>query len=359
MATLQDTKMQNWRIRSAELYKNEFAANLYGAMDFFIRQNDVPGAIVSPELRQRALGSIGNTIQVPVLKRNTTATVGTTRSCTNTNNETDSALVSLNWTTVTDGFTIVPNRYMNNDITEQQHFDANMMDMLRRIATKIDQLCLAALSTNKTSVIGDTLNYTFSSSTVSAAWTDRFDLLGDLNAMQISNKFYSGLNIIGNMGMLNIFNKLAEHDVYNAVNKRYEYADKNLYLTHQLSNASQKYGTFYCVPDGQVGILSRVSRPEYRGDSANEHSWGMTTLPYMGGLTFGTHFYTTVGDMTTITGNDDQVCDFAEHYTFSIDVALMTAYSSAAGTYGTPIIFGNVATGENGVTNVNVLSMPS
>lgn len=348
MATLQETKMQAWRIRNANLYRNEFEQKLYGALDFYLQQTEF-GGLASPELRQRVLGSTGNTIQVPVLKSNTAAEVGSERSCVNPNNETDSTLVGLTFVTLVDGFTIVPNRYMNNDITEKQHFDANMMDMVRRLAIELDKLCLANLNDNKTAVIGDPLNYTVSGQTVNAKWGDRMDVIGDLNAMMVSNAQYGRINLVGNMGSLNLLNKLAEHDIYNAVNKRYEYADKTLWLTHQLANAEGKYATMFAVPDGQVALLSRVSRAEYRGSRANEHAWGTTTLPFMGGLTFGTHFYTTVGDQSTLTGEGDMICDYAEHYTFSIDVAFLNSYVQDAATMATPIIKLDMENGENGV----------
>lgn len=359
MANLQATKMQNWRVRSNGLYKNEFSQMLYGAMDFFVYSNSRPGAIVSPELLNRALGSTGNTIQVPVLKTNTSAEVGSSRVCAGVNNDLDSALVGLSWTTISDGFVNVPNRFMNNDIAEQQYFDAAMRAVCLRMATKIDQLALAALGTDKTALMNSTLNYTFSSSTLKAKWNDRFDLIGDLNSMMIANGFYDRLNIVGNMGMLNIFNKLAEHDTYNAVNKRYEYADKNLWLTHQLANPSTSpatYATFYCVPEGQVAILLRVARPEYRGSSSGEHVWGTTELPLMNGITVGTHYFETQGDMTSYTSESDMTCDYAEHYNFAVDVAFLTAYNSQAASKPSPIVYGTVETGDNGVTNVKVVA---
>ena len=343
MSKLQDTRMLDWRLRSANLYNQEFEQKLYGALNLFLSEAGKPGAIVTDEVRQKAVASMGNTIKIPVLKNNADAVVGSERSCTNVNNETDSALVSLTWQTITDGFNMYPTRYMSNDITYQQHFDANMAAMLRRIAIKLDQLCLANLATNKTTVLNDTLNYTFSAGMLSAAFTDRMDIIGDLNAMLLSINQYGNINIVGNMGVLNTFNKLAEHDTYNAVNKRFEYADKTLFLTNQLANGSGQYATMYAVADNQVDILSRVSRAEASHVEANEHTFGETFLPMMGNLKFGTHFYTTVGDVTTETGESDMVCEPTEHYGFAIDVALVNAYASAPATTGTGILAAQIA----------------
>lgn len=358
MATLQQTKYQNWRIQSQGLYKNEFERGMYGALDFFVSQNSVANAIVSPELLRRALGSIGNTIQIPVLKTNADATVGNARTCVAPDNGVDSALVNLTWVTLTDGFIIVPNFDMSNEIKYDQLLRANMLDMCRRLAAAINTLCEQKLESDKTTIVTDPLNYTVTGGVVEAAWNDRDYLMGDLGAMQMANGFFGGLNLIGNAGTLNIVRRLYEQGTYNDRNKSWQYADKSLFVTG-LTNAASQYATFFAVPDGQVAILSRVSRPEYRGDNVNEHSWGTTELPFMRGITFGTHFYRTVGDMSQLTGNADQVCDYADHYQFSVDIALLTAYNSRPTTAPSPVLKGQIASGSNAAMDVNVVSMPA
>ena len=348
MAMLQATKMLEWRRNSSTIYKDEFKYGMYGALNFFLAQNHVAGSIVSDELRNSARVSMGNTLKIPVLKRNTTATVATTRSCTVPANEVDSALVTPEWQTVADGFVIYRDRYNSNDVKYNADFNAKMRDMLRRIALKLDQLCVANLELFKTAAINDPLNYTFSSSLLAAKWNDRMDIMGDLIAMMASNNYFGRINLVGNAGVMNLLNKLMEHGTYNDVNKAYEYLDKMLWLTSNVSNASNKYCTGYAIPDGHVGIIEKLPRTCLAGEEANGHVWGKTTLPLMGDLQFGTHFYSTVGDYSTETGESDMICDIADYYGFELNFALLNSYRSVVAD-PTPVIKWNIATGDNGV----------
>jgi hypothetical protein len=104
------TRVQNWRIENPELDRNMFRPCEYGALDFFIEQTNAPNSIISPNLRDRALASIGNTVQVPVINYDENVQVSNVRSCVIADNENTSALVTLVWTTYAIGFTMVPGR---------------------------------------------------------------------------------------------------------------------------------------------------------------------------------------------------------------------------------------------------------
>ena len=351
MAELTATRMLEWRRNSQKLYANEFRMSKYGAIQLYLdaaRRN----ALVDSDVRREALGSTGNTIKIQVMKDNATAQVGTERSCTPVNNRTDSALVPVTFTSLTDGFTMYPNEYDNNDVKYQQHFEANMISMTKRLLKKLDQLALANLEANKTQVLPNTLGYAFGSNkTVAATWDDRMDLLGDLNAMLAGMNFDGDIRMVGNMGIMSLLNKLAEHGKYNDVNKAMEYMDKEFFATNQLSE-SGTFGALYAVAGNQVDILSRVSRAEYHGSRADNHIFGTTTLPMLEGLTFGTHFIESVGDQSTPTGNGDMICDIKHEYGFAVDIAFVNAYESDAATNGTGILKATIANGLRGVQTV-------
>ena len=105
------TRVQNWRIENPELDRNMFRPCEYGALDFFIEQTNAPNSIISPNLRDRALVSIGNTVQVPVINYDENVQVSNVRSCVIADNENTSALVTLVWATYAIGFTMVPAAY--------------------------------------------------------------------------------------------------------------------------------------------------------------------------------------------------------------------------------------------------------
>lgn len=147
------TRVQNWRIENPELDRNMFRPCEYGALDFFIEQTNAPNSIISPNLRDRALVSIGNTVQVPVINYDENVQVSNVRSCVIADNENTSALVTLVWATYAIGFTMVPAAYSNNEISYQHDFMRKMEKTTRALADALDKGAVAALEANKTQVL--------------------------------------------------------------------------------------------------------------------------------------------------------------------------------------------------------------
>ena len=333
------TRLQNWRIENPELDRNMFRPLEYGALDFFIEQTDAPNSIINANLRDRAFASIGNTVQVPVINYDGDVTVSNVRSCTIADDENTSELYTVVWTTYSVGFTMVPTLYMNNEIDYQHDFQRKMEKICRALATTLDSAAIAALEAAKTQVFKDTLQYQVSSNVINVPTQMASEILGDLNPIMRANAYPETIHLIGNAGVDSLIRKLAQHGVYNDVNKRMEYDNKILHYTTQLANASQKIGTLYAVADGNVGILTRVDREALRRASANFHEWDVVRLPFID-LPVGSHYYTAVGDQSAIAGDAsaDMVCNVKEYFGFSVDVAYIIAYNSDAEHVANPII---------------------
>ena len=333
------TRLQNWRISNPELDRNMFRPLEYGALDFFVEQTDAPNSIISANLRDRAFASIGNTVEVPVINYDGDVTVSNVRTCTIADDEITSALYTVVWTTYSVGFTMVPAAYMNNEIDYQHDFERKMEKICRALATTLDGAAIAALEAAKTQVFKDTLQYQVSSNVINVPTQMASEILGDLNPIMRANAYPETIHLIGNAGVDSLIRKLAQHGVYNDVNKRMEYDNKILHYTTQLANASQKIGTLFAVADGNVGVLTRVDREALLGTRANFHEWDVVRLPFID-LPVGSHYYTSVGDQSSIMGDAtaDLTCAKKEYFGFSVDVAFIIAYNSAPETVANPII---------------------
>ena len=338
------TRLQNWRIENPELDRNMARQLEYGALDFFIEQTDAPNSIISPNLRNRAFASIGNTVQVPVINYDGDVTVSNVRTCTISDDENTSALYTVVWTTYSVGFTMVPTLYMNNEIDYQHDFQRKMEKICRALATTLDGAAISALEAAKTQVFKDSLQYSVSSNVINVPTQMASEILGDLNPIMRANAYPEMIHIIGNAGVDSLIRKLAQHGVYNDVNKRMEYDNKVLHYTTQLANASEKIGTLYAVADGNVGVLTRVDREALRRASANFHEWDVVRLPFID-LPVGSHYYTAVGDQSSIAGDAsaDMTCNVKEYFGFSVDVAFIIAYNSAPETVANPIVKAQIA----------------
>lgn len=261
------------------------------------------------------------------------------RSCVIADDENTSALVAVVWATHAIGFTMVPAAYMNNEISYEHDFFRKMERTCRALADKLDLEAVAALEANKTQFFKTLLNYTETGSAIQVPTQMATEILGDINPIMRANCYPECIHLIANAGVDSLIRKLAQHGVYNDVNKRMEYDNKVLHYTNNVTDESGKMGTMFAVADGNVGILTRVDREALRRTRANCHEWDVVRLPYID-LPVGSHYYTVVGDQSTIMGDatTDLTCAVKEHFGFSVDVAYIVAYNSDPNTVANPII---------------------
>lgn len=338
------TRLQNWRISNPELDRNMFRPSEYGALDFFIEQTNAANSIISANLRDRAFASMGNTVQVPVLNYDSDVQVSNVRSCVIGDDENTSALYTIVWATYSVGFTMVPTMYMNNEIDYQHDFERKMQKICRALADKLDEDAIATLEAQKTQVFGDLLQYQQVGNSLQVPNQMATEILGDLNPMMRANDFPETIHVIGNAGVDSLIRKLAQHGIYNDVNKRMEYDNKIIHYTNNIANESNIYGTLYAVADGNVGVLTRVDREALRRARANFHEWDVVRLPFID-LPVGSHYYTSVGDQSAIAGDAtaDLTCAVKEFFGFSVDVAFIVAYNSNPESVSNPIIKAEIA----------------
>ena len=333
------TRVQNWRVQNPQFDRNMTRPAEYGALDFFIAQTQAANSILPPDVRDKAFASIGNTVQIPVINYDGDVTVSNVRSCVIEDSENTSALYTVVFATYAVGFTMVPSAYLNNEISYDHDFMRKIEKVTRALAQSLDTAAVAALSAQKTQVFKDLLYYTQTGNSIQVPWDLRTEILGDIDAIQRANKFPSQNHIIGNAGIDAMIKKLAQSGIYNEVNKQMEYANKVIHYTNNVTNETGKYGSFYAVEDGNVGILTRVDREALRRASANSHEWDVVRLPYID-LPVGSHYYTAVGDQSAIAGaaTADLTCAVKEYFGFSLDVAFVVAYNSDPTTIANPII---------------------
>lgn len=338
------TRLQNWRVENPEFDSNMTRPCEYGALDFFIEQTNAPTSIISQNLRDRAFASIGNTVQIPVINYDGDVQVYNVRSCVIPDDENTSALYTIVWATYAVGFTMTPAAYMNNEITYEHDFFRKLEKITRALADTLDKGAIAALEANKTQVFKDLLNYTKQGNVIEVPTQMATEILGDINPIMRANCYPEMIHIIGNAGVDSLVRKLAQHGVYNDVNKRMEYDNKVLHYTNNVLNEASKNGTFFAVADGNVGVLTRVDREALRGTKANFHEWDVVRLPLID-LPVGSHYYTAVGDQSSIMGaaTEDLTCAVKEYFGFSVDVAFLVAYNSDAATVANPIIKAEIA----------------
>lgn len=348
------TRIQNIRSNS-NLDKYEYRPSRYGALDAFIQQSNDPTGILTPELKEKARTSIGSVLETPVIDYDNDITIGSTRSLTIADSENTSKMVQIEFSTYAFGFTIAPAMYMNNEIGIQKDFETKLMKYIYKLAQKLDQDALTKLAASKTQVINNPLLYDTTGNTINAKWTERENIFGDLDPIMAANDFFGQLHIVGDAGVESIMRKLAQHGLYNDVNKQNEFGDKIVHLTNNMALEKNKYAQGYVINSGSLGFMTRFERDCLLGTvSGDGHEWGIATLPLLN-IPCGTYFYDSVGNYSTIAGDatTDMTRTRKEHYGFAVDIAFLTPYNSGATTMASPIIGFNISN-ENALYAVPV-----
>lgn len=338
------TRIQNIRSTS-NIDKNEYRASRYGALNAFMVQSNDPTGILTPELKKKARTSIGNILEIPVIDYDADISIGNQRTLTIADSENTSRMVQITFATYAWGFTITPAMYMNNEIGIQRDFETKMMKYIYKLAQKLDETALAKLASEKTKIIKNPLLYDKTGNAINAKWTERENVFGDLSVIMGANDFYGQLHIVGDPGVESIMRKLAQHGLYNDVNKQNEFAGKIVHLTNHIAATEGKYAQGYAVMGGSLGMLTRFERDALLGTvSGDGHEWGIATLPLLG-IPCGTYFYDSVGNYSAIAGaaTTDMDRTRKEHYGFAVDIAFLTAYNSDPDTLAGPILAFNVS----------------
>lgn len=334
-----DTRLQDMRVKSNNFDSNENRGSEYGALEVFLNQTKMAGGIATAELVKKAQRSVGSSLQIPVFK-NKEVTIGNQRSITIAADENTTALYTVTFETWTYGFHMYPTSYHNNEFKYQEDWEEKVNAFIVKLGKTLDTACLAKLSAAKSQVITDPLNYTVTANTIVAPWAQRDNLMGDIDPIMNSNDHYGQLHVVGNMGVKSVLNKLAQSDIYNAVNKRNEYAGKVFYFTNRLGNGVGEFANMYAIQEGSLAALPRFSREELVNAKMQDGTeWGIGTLPELN-IPIGTFYQEAKGDYSAVAGaaTADMKASYRHEYGFAIDFAFVTPYNSDLTTIANPIV---------------------
>lgn len=383
------TRIQNVLAQS-NVDKYEYRASRYGALSAFMSQSNDPGGILTDDIKEKARTSTGKSLLTTVIDYDGGISISHDRPLVITDSENTSRHLQINFATYSFGFTIAPAMYMNNEIGIQRDFQTKLMKYVYKLAQVLDEAALAAIAAGKTTVINNSLLYDKTGNIINAKWTERENILGDLEVIMGANDFYAPLDIVGDAGIESVVKKLAQHGLYNDVNKANEYAGKTFHFTNNIAKGayatssaagaafvnastwkgqptnskqandesyaaatalpavtagSNLYARGYAISKGSLGMLTRFERDCLLGTvSGDGHEWGIATLPLLG-LPVGTYFYDSVGDFSGIggAGTADMVRTRKEHYGFAVDIAFVTAYNSDPTHNASPILSFNIS----------------
>ena len=320
--------------KSPRLDDMENRMRKFGAWELAKTLTNAPDSPVSAEARAAFEENTTQTDKIPVFTK-VIPEAGSSRICSATANDGETAMVTPQWQTVSTSFTVLRHRQNNNLITTEEEMAQKLQAAVESLLTSLNSKVISAMDTNKNQVYNDSLDYTITSNVVAATADQSHQLFGDVIAMEQANDFdLEKVYCLGGAGMMSIFNDLRKHGAGNDQNDALELGNIS-YIFDRSVTAANKYAAAYFVPSGSFCVLVRFSPEEYAGDNVNNEEFGITTLPGVGRV--GYHYKSDVGDHTSLkAGTGD--CSIQDQYIFNMEIAIVHAYNSAIASNPSPII---------------------
>lgn len=324
------------------LDRDEHRRIQHGLLQSAIDQTNSTNSIIDNDLKEKARRSEGLTLEIPVLQRGN-ITVKNVRSCVISGGRTTSDLVLVTWKTLVADIEIVPSYYENNMIKQEADMAKQLNDVTNAFIRDIEETLEATLDAKKTQVYRSSIvtnKYTLVGGAIQVKESQQKYFFNDVQAINFADDFYDpNTVVIANSNVMPMVSWYVHQGEANYENTKFQFAGKNFYFSNAIENEDDVLGTGYIMPNGTLGILSRVNIDARKGHKAGDGTeWAEDTIP---GFPF------TVGIMKKsicadraeydATGTEHLTATMVEYWQISVDYAVLTPYESAPTTQPTAI----------------------
>ena len=304
-----------------------------------------PESTITPDVIATAKGSMGNTLQIPVIDGDD-VTIGNVRSCTIADYENESQLVTVTFVTYQFGFTMIPASYQNNDIKYQADFDRKLLKFLKKFASTLDTAAVTKLEADKTQVMSSSLvgagqKYGVLVGNAIQVTNAQSNLIfNDLTSIQAEDDFFGKYNVLGSQAGRSIVGQYANQGANNGVNTMFQFGEYDFGYSNRVSVGAGNVATFFSMPKGTLATFNR-NEPDARLGSVinSDNYWEEVQVPIVD-LTMGVHYYKDCADNSGINGGSGAghlTGSMKETFIWSTDVAFVTSYIKDRVTESAPI----------------------
>lgn len=317
-----------------ELRQEIYALVMKGVMN---AQNPSTG-IISGDVLQKASQSWGRNVDIPVMSISSDAN-GTGLACTFTGTEAISALATVTWVTVSNGFEMQPAKNFNNSISYQQEFARKYADAIRAMAIAVN----ASVDTALTAVIEGTYTSSYlgvgtkygavgANDAIQVSLANRPDFFNDLVDILASDDIFPMLDVLGSINLRGIVAQIFAQGDANATNTAYQFqqGDFNFLFDKDVTVGAiaATDASAYVMPEGAYGIVTRNSPDCLAGSqSDNGYTWGTLMDPTLG-MTMDTLYFDGCGDINALTGNASDTAAKVEKHQMAVHYGIVTPYEN-------------------------------
>jgi hypothetical protein len=328
------TYLQDIRVQyPSNLDRDELRRTNTGLLNAVIEMTDAPNSIVSPDLITKAESSQARNLDIPVMTKGA-VTISNARSCTITGSQSESDLYRVVWKTVSANILMVPSQYEKNEIKYLFDLQKKMADLVEAFMVEMENDLDTAFDANKSQVYGSPIvgtKYTLAGSALQVTPANLDFFFNDLDPINFADDFNAPtIRVIANHVVMSTVNKYINQGQSNSANTMFQYFNKNFTYSNRISNGVGKLATGYFMPDGSVGLLTRVdvdSRMNHVATDGTE--WREETIP---GMPFpvGIQYKSKCDDQSALeaSGLGHLTSTLVEQYQISFDFAIVVPFNT-------------------------------
>lgn len=311
--------------QAGKIQQNELRRPITGALNAYVAST--PSLILGgSDTLTRIKNSSEQVTKVPVLTK-LTADNGTVRKC-GTTGEGDSAMVTLSYQTLYEGFAMSELLYANNMVAYQQALRHNFMEKFRILHQRLEVLLAAHLEANKSAVNNGTIN-TFDNptDTMQVAFANRNQMFASIMTEMMENNFMPEFFNVHSMGqkmyqMLQQFEGSGNQNNLAPQQEGFKHYGSNL-VTPPTGTENSSY---IFVP-GTVGIIGPWMNKLHReGRVAGQDTWTNIPDPFIPGWVWELKIQTGCVDNSGVSAGRE--ADLVTSFGISGEFAFVKAYTS-------------------------------
>lgn len=324
------TYLQDIRVLyPSRLDRDQLRVTRNGLLTAVLDMTNSANSIVSADLRAKALASEGRNLDVPVLQKGP-VTLTNVRSCVVSCSESDSALVRINWKTLVADICMIPCEYQVNEITYTADLAKKIREIVEAFKNEIETDLDLALDANKNQVYNSQIvptKYPLAGDALQVQAVDRDFFFNDIDPINFADDYYDeNVKVIASPSIMSTVMRYINQGPGNAANTAYQFAGKDFTFSNRIVNGVGVYGTGYFMPDGSMGLLTRVDcDARMRAVATRGTEWFEDTLPDLP-FTVGIKYDSECSDQTVATGLGYLTATKVEHWQISFDYAIIVPY---------------------------------
>lgn len=331
--SLAKTYLQDIRVNyPSNLDRDELRITQAGLMTAVLEMTDAPNSIISQDLKDKAEVSQGRNLDVPVMKKGN-ITIKNVRSCTIAGGRSESDLIRITWKTLVADIMMVPGEYAKNQIAYTADLAKKIRETVEAFTVEIENDLDTAFDANKSQVYGSSIvgdDYALTGNAIQVE-PDALDFFfNDLNAINYADDFYdTTIKVVANHRVMPYVSKFVNQGSGNDENLAFQFAGKDFRFSNRITNGAGVKATGYFMPDGSVGMLTRVDIDARMNHSAGDGTeWMEETVPGLP-FTIGIQYKSKCDDMSALetAGLEHLKATKVEHWQLSFDFAIVVPYN--------------------------------